>query len=65
MCTVIPRVQSFRPFRSTISRFQDIAHFRIFPLTPMLKFQSVTIFFYFWQMAKKVIPKKVKAYINP
>ena len=30
----------FHPFRYTISRFQDIAHFRIFPLTPRLKFQS-------------------------
>ena len=40
MCTVVPRVPNFHPFRSTISCFQDIAHFRIFPLTPMLKFQS-------------------------
>ncbi len=40
MCTVVPWVTNFCPFRSTISRFQDIAHFRIFPLTPMLKFQS-------------------------
>ena len=29
-----------RPCRSTISHFQDIAHFRIFPLTLILKFQS-------------------------
>ncbi len=41
-CTVAPRVTNFRPFRSTISHFQDIAHFTIFPLTPMLKFQSAT-----------------------
>ncbi len=39
------RVPNFRPFRSTINRFQDVVHFRIFPLTPMLKFQSATIFF--------------------
>ncbi len=44
MCTVVPQIQNFRPFRSTISRFQDIAHFRIFPLTYMLKFQRVTKF---------------------
>ncbi len=56
MYTVVPRVPNFRPFRSMVSRFQDIAHFRIFPLTPTLKFQSVTIlFFNFWQIAKTFI----------
>ena len=38
------RVPNLHPFHSMISRIQDIAHFRIFPLTPMLKFQSAT----FW-----------------
>ncbi len=56
MCTVVPRVPNFRPFRSTISRFQDVAHFRIFPLTPMVKFHKVPqFFFYFWQIAKTFI----------
>ena len=49
MSTVVPRVPNFRPFRSTISRFQDIAHFRNFPLTPVLKFHKV---FNFRQIAK-------------
>ena len=44
MSTVVPRVLNFRQFRSTISHFQDIVHFRIFPLTPMLKFQTATKF---------------------
>ena len=39
-----PRVPNFHPFRSMLSRFQDIAHFMIFRLTPMLKFQSATKF---------------------
>ncbi len=43
------RVQNFHPFRTTISRFQDIALFTIFPLTSMLKCHN---FFNFWQMAK-------------
>ena len=30
----------FSSVRSTASRFQDIAHFMIFPLTLMLEFQS-------------------------
>ncbi len=42
---------NFRPFRSTISHFQDLAHFTIFPLTPMLKFQSAIFFFLIWQIA--------------
>ena len=29
-----PQASKFHPFRSTISRFQDIAHFRISPWTP-------------------------------
>ncbi len=40
-----PRVPNFHPFRSTISHLQDIAHFTIFPLTAMSKFQSATIYF--------------------
>ncbi len=47
MCTVVPRVPNFRPFRSMINHFQDIAHFRIFPLTPMLKFHSAIQFLNF------------------
>ncbi len=47
LCTEVHRVPNFRPFCSTISRFQDIAHFRIFSLTPMLKFQTVIFFFNF------------------
>ncbi len=45
MCNLVPpRVTNFRPFRYTMSRFQYIAQFRILPLTPMLKFQSVIFF---------------------
>ena len=44
ICTVVARVPNFRPFHSTISRFQDIAHFSIFPLIHMLKFQSAIEF---------------------
>ena len=44
ICTVVPRVPNFSPFHSTASCFQNIAHFRIYPLTPMLKFQSITNF---------------------
>ncbi len=44
MCTVVPRLPTFRLFHSTISRFQDIAHFRIFPLTLLLKFQGAANF---------------------
>ncbi len=36
------RFPNFHLFCSTISCFQDIAHFRIFTLTPMLNFQSAT-----------------------
>ena len=32
-----PRVPNFLPVRSMVSRFEDIAHVRIFPLTHMLK----------------------------
>ena len=34
-----PRAPDSHPFRSTIIRFQDIAHFRIFPMTPIVKLQ--------------------------
>ncbi len=47
-----PRVPKCRPFRSMISRFQGIAHFRIFPLTPMFKFQSATKFVCFGRWPK-------------
>ncbi len=40
---------------SLYNHFQDIAHFRIFPLSPMLKFQSATKIFNFWQIAKTFI----------
>ena len=52
--TVLLQVQNFRLFRSTISRFQDIAHVRIFPLTPMLKVQSATKFLIFGRLSKHV-----------
>ena len=51
MGTVVPRVINFRPFCSTISPFQDIPHFRIFPLTPMLKFQSGIKFLNFGRLS--------------
>ena len=35
-----PRFPDFHSIHFTISRFQDIAHFRISPLTPKLKFQT-------------------------
>ncbi len=38
------QVPILHSFRSTISRFQDIAHLEIFLLTPMWKFQSFTFF---------------------
>ena len=44
MCAVVPRVPNVCPFRSTMSCFQDIAHFRIFTCSPMIKFQSAIIF---------------------
>ncbi len=43
--TVVPRVPNFCPFRSTMNRFQDI-HFRIFPLTPMLKLEVPQNFYF-------------------
>ena len=48
------QVPNFHPFRSTISHFQDIAHFGIFPLTPMLKFQSATDFLIFGRSPKHI-----------
>ncbi len=50
MCSVVPRVPNLYPFRYTISRLQDIAHFRIFPLTHMLIFQSAIKFFNFGRL---------------
>ncbi len=41
MCTVVPRVSNFSPFRYAIDRF-ELFHIQGFPLTPMLKFQSAT-----------------------
>ncbi len=37
---IAPQDPNVHLIRSTISRFQDIPHFKVFPLTPMLKFQS-------------------------
>ena len=59
----LPRTMSpkfFHPFRATVSRFKDISHSRIFPLTAMLKFQSITKFLTLAQL-----PRKVKACIPP
>ncbi len=39
-----PQVQNSHPFRSTVSRFKNIALFYDFPFESMLKFQSATIF---------------------
>ena len=50
-----PRVPYFHLFRSTISRFPEIAHFMISPLTPMLKFQSTTKSSKTWMIAEKSI----------
>ena len=50
-----PRVTNCCPFCSTISRFQDIAHFRIFQLNPMLKYQSATKFLIFEKIAQTFI----------
>ncbi len=49
-----PRVPNFRPFRSTTICFQNIAHFRIFALTPTLKFQSATNFLIVGRSTKHV-----------
>ena len=51
------RVPNFHPLHSTISCFQNIAHFAIFLLTPMLKFQNATnkSFFSIWQIAETSI----------
>ena len=48
-------IKNFRPFQSLIIRFQDIAHFKIFPLTPVLKVQGVAIFLFFLQITKTFI----------
>ncbi len=61
VCTVVPRVPNFRPFRSTISHFQDLTYFRIFPLTPMLKFHFY-FFLFFWQIAKTFTPQLFISY---
>ena len=43
MCTVVPRVPNFRPFGSTISRFQDIAHSMILPIDSYVKISYVKV----------------------
>ncbi len=48
-------VPNFHPSHSTTSHFQDIAYFRIFPLTHMLKFLSATKFLNLDQLPIKVI----------
>ena len=45
----------FLAFRSTISRFQDIAHFTIFPLTSMFNFKVPQIFTFLGRWPKKGI----------
>ncbi len=52
MCTVVPRVPNFHPFRSAISRFQDIALLDFFYWTPLLKFQSTIKFLNFGKRKK-------------
>ena len=42
-------------FGSMIIRFQEIAHFRIFPLIPMLKFQSATKILIFGRSPKHLL----------
>ncbi len=39
-CCLLCRVPKFHPFRTIIRPFRNILDFGIFPLTPMLKFQS-------------------------
>ena len=51
MFTVVPPVPNFRPIRSTISHFQDIAHFRIFLLDSHVKILKYHKIFKFWQIA--------------
>ncbi len=47
------RAQNFHPFCSTIIHFQDIPHFTIFSLTPMLNFRSATFVFIFGRQITK------------
>ena len=47
------RVPKVYPFRSKIGRFPDVAHFRTFPLTQELKFQSAIKVFKFGRLPKK------------
>ncbi len=51
MWTVVPWVPNFHPFRSTISRFSDIPHFR-FPIDSYVKISNCHKIFKFWQIAK-------------
>ncbi len=51
MCTVAPRVPNFHPFRSTISRFQDIAHL---PIDFHVKIPKCHNIFNSWQIAKRL-----------
>ena len=55
MYYITPRVTNFRQFRCTIIPFEDIATFTIFPLTPMLKFQSAIQISKLGRMPRKVI----------
>ncbi len=48
------RIPNFRPLCHTISRFQDITYFRIFALTPMLKFQIATKVLIFGRSPKEI-----------
>ena len=47
MAFLVRQVTNLHPFPSIISRFQDTAHFMIFPLAPILKFQMPQQFYLF------------------
>ena len=52
MCTVVPRVPNFRPFRSTSGRSWDISHFK-FPFDSYVKIPKCHKIFKTWPIAKK------------
>ncbi len=52
MCTLVPRVLNFRPFRSMVSHFRDIPHFRFSHWLPSCWNFKVPQNFDFWQNAK-------------
>ncbi len=51
------QVPYFHPFRSTVNHFPDVVPFRVFLLTPMLKFHSAIKLQFFWaDRPKKLYP---------